>query len=182
MCLAAGVARPLTHLPQQGPAGGEQQQAAEAPPAEASQQPGTSGRRSASPHPSGRRSASPHPSGRRSASPHPSAGGVWLALPDLMRHGRVMWKGNVHASEVTCHAARAESLSDTLQGPSKALVANNPGHSAHDASPRGFREEGVRGLQPAAQVADHMLLVAGQPVKGDVGVWAALTDARQGCT
>ena len=66
MCLAAGVARPLTQLPQQGPAGGEQQQATEAPPVEAPQQPGTSA--------------------RRSASPHPSAGGVWLALLVLVRH------------------------------------------------------------------------------------------------
>ena len=175
MCLAAGSARPPIHPPKLEPTGGEEQRAAEAPQAEAAQQPG----------PSGRRSASPHPSGRRSVSPHPSAGGMWLAL---MPHTCVTWKSNFNAPKVTFYVgptpSRVPQNSFELLA-EKAPLVSNPGHLSHDASSHGLKEGAVRGLQPAAQVAEHKLPVSGQPkdgYEGLVGVWAALTVAMQGCT
>ena len=151
MCLAAGSARPPIHPPKQEPTGGEEQQAAEAPQAEAPQQPG----------PSGRRSASPHPSGRRSISPHPSAGGMWPALLALMPHTCVTWKSNFHAPKVTFYVgpipSRVPQNSFELLA-EKASVVSYPGHFSCNASSQGSKQGAVRGLQPVAQVAEHSSL------------------------
>ena len=62
----------------------------------------------------------------------------------------------------------------------KAPVVDNPGYSARNASHPGFKEGVVRGLQPAAQVAERMLPVTGKKqntvVIGGVGVWAELQE------
>ena len=54
------------------------------------------------------------------------------------------------------------SLPTPARVPQKASVVNNPGHLSHNASPWGFKEKAVRGLQPAAQVAEHMPPVSEQ--------------------